>query len=151
MRTSTSTSVLRSLRRVALASAALLSSGAFAAGSVKIVVTGVNSAEGKVRAVVCPEAQWLKACTFGGDAPAHPGSTAVTVANVPPGRYGVVAYHDRNNNGTADRNFLGIPTEDVGFSNDALKGLSKPKFPDAAFDHGAGDQTITLKLNTFSK
>ena len=131
--------------------ALLAGAGAARAGELRIVVTGVKSGEGNVHAMVCREAEWLKPCAIGADAPAVAGSTTVTIPNVPPGRYGVVAYHDRNKNGTADRNFIGMPTEDVGFSNDALKGMSKPKFAVAAFDQPAGSKTITLKLNNFSK
>jgi uncharacterized protein (DUF2141 family) len=72
----------------------------------------------------------------------------VTIANVPPGRYGAQAFHDANGNGKTDRNFLGIPTERIGFSNDALKGLSAPKFVNAAFDHRDAAQTITFKLRS---
>ena len=121
------------------------------AGELKVVVTGGKSNEGQVHAMVCTEAQWLKVCPLGANAPAHAGSTTVTIPNVPPGRYGVVASHDKNKNGKTDQNFIGMPTEDVGFSNDALKGMSKPKFAVAAFDQPAGSKTITLKLNSFSK
>jgi uncharacterized protein (DUF2141 family) len=126
--------------------------GAAQAGELKVVVTGVKSNEGQVHAMVCTEAQWLKVCPLDANAPAKAGTTVVTIPNVPPGKYGVIASHDKNRNGKTDQNFIGMPTEDVGFSNDALKGLSKPKFAVAAFDQPAtGSKTITLKLNDFSK
>ncbi len=120
-----------------------------AAGSVEVIVTGVRVASGNVTAQVCTEAEFLKPCHYSASALAKASSTTVVVRDVPPGRYAVVAYHDKNANGKADTNFLGLPTEDVGFSRDALKGLTRPKFSDAAFDHGNDDQRITLKLNKF--
>jgi len=119
------------------------------AGAVEVVVNNVRSGEGKVHAQICSESEFLKSCRYGADAAAKVGSTTVVVPDVPPGRYAVVAYHDRNANGKADVNFLGFPTEDVGFSHDALKGWVKPKFSDAAFDHGAETQRIALTLHRF--
>lgn len=69
------------------------------------------------------------------------------VQNVPPGRYAAQAYHDANGNGKADRNMLGMPTELVGFSNDVRVHFSRPKFADAAFNHGDMAQTITFSVH----
>ena len=137
--------------RIVLAAlaAVIFATPCFGAGAVEVVVNNVRSGEGKVHAQICSESEFLKSCRYGADAAAKAGSTTVVVPDVPPGRYAVVAYHDRNSNGKADVNFLGFPTEDVGFSHDALKGLVKPKFSDAAFDHGAETQRITLTLHRF--
>jgi uncharacterized protein (DUF2141 family) len=137
--------------RIVLAAlaAVIFATPCFGAGAVEVVVDNVRSDEGKVHAHICSEGEFLKSCRYGADAAAKAGSTIVVVPDVPPGRYAVVAYHDRNANGKADVNFLGFPTEDVGFSHDALKGLVKPEFSDAVFDHGAGTQRITLTLHRF--
>ncbi len=39
------------------------------------------------------------------------------IQNVPPGEYALLVYHDENNNGRIDRNFIGIPKEPIGYSN----------------------------------
>lgn len=57
--------------------------------------------------------------------------------NVPPGRYAISAYHDANDNGRLDRNFLGLPTEDFSFSEGAKAGLGPPSFKEAAFTVGS--------------
>ncbi|MEO1229308.1 MAG: DUF2141 domain-containing protein [Myxococcota bacterium] len=53
--------------------------------------------------------------------------------NVLPGRYAISAYHDANDNGRLDRNFIGLPEEDFSFSEGARAGLGPPSFKDAAF------------------
>lgn len=138
----------RTVPLAALALATAMPSAAFAHGAVQVTVTNVRSSEGMIHVEICPESLWLQKCALSAEAPAHAGTTVVTVPNVPPGRYGAVAYHDRNRNGKADRNFIGLPTEDVGFSNNALKGLSRPRFAVAAFDHGEGEQRITFEMKS---
>ncbi len=116
-----------------------------------VVVSGVRSSEGVVRVDVCVAATFLKStCAVSGVAPAVAGTTTVTVDGLPPGVYAVQAYHDRNDNDRVDRGALGIPREDLGFSNDAPLGLTGPSFAQASFAHGAEPQTIKLKLRHFS-
>src|SRR5688572_14316142 len=47
------------------------------------------------------------------------GSEAVSVLfeNVPPGTYAIALFLDENDNGKIDTNFIGIPREKYGFSN----------------------------------
>lgn len=47
---------------------------------------------------------------------------------VPQGNYAIALYHDGNSNGICDKNFLGIPTEGYGFSNNIHPVLSAPSF-----------------------
>jgi len=63
---------------------------------------------------------------------ARPGTLNVTFENLPPGRYVVTAYHDENDNDEFDTNFLGLPEEGYGFSNDAPVTLGPPSFNEAA-------------------
>jgi uncharacterized protein (DUF2141 family) len=86
---------------------------------------------------ICPEKKFTREdCPWSAEAPAVAGTTIVVVKGVPPGRYAAQAYYDKNGNGKADRNFIGMPTELVGFSNDVRVRLSRPKFAAAAFEHG---------------
>ncbi|WP_228275240.1 DUF2141 domain-containing protein [Stakelama tenebrarum] len=117
--------------------------------AIEIAVTNVESSEGRVHIEICPERLFLKDCPYVGEAPARQGTTRVIVRNVPPGRYAAQGYHDRDGDGKADRNFLGLPTEAVGFSNNAMTRLAKPRFGDAAFDHGTSDQRITFEMKKF--
>jgi uncharacterized protein (DUF2141 family) len=73
-------------------------------------------------------------------------SATVIFSNIPKGKYGVSAYHDANNNGKLDTNFLGIPKEDVACSNNAKGKMGPPKYEDAKFDLSK-DLKIDVKFN----
>jgi uncharacterized protein (DUF2141 family) len=55
------------------------------------------------------------------------------IRNLEPGTYAVAMYHDKNSNSKMDTNFLGIPKEGFGFSNNpriltGAPGFHKVKF-----------------------
>lgn len=54
-------------------------------------------------------------------------------ANVKSGTYAIVAFHDENDNGDIDKNFLGIPTESWCTSRNAKAFLGPPSFGAAKF------------------
>jgi len=80
------------------------------------------------------------------DVPATPGTTVVTLRDIPPGEYGVMVYQDVNSNDRVDSNFLGIPREPYGFSRNARPFLSKPGFDEVKFTLHAGENRQTLRL-----
>ena len=51
--------------------------------------------------------------------------------NLSEGKYAIAIYHDVNKNGKLDKNYLGIPTEAYGFSNNARRTFSAPSFEEA--------------------
>jgi uncharacterized protein (DUF2141 family) len=116
----------------------------------RIAVGGVHSTRGHIRVDVCPVNDFLKDCRYGGAAPATPGITVVVVKDLPPGTYAAQAYQDGNDNHSVDRNILGLPTEGVGFSNNAPIRLHPPSFGAAAFNYAGGEQTISFKLHHFA-
>lgn len=66
---------------------------------------------------------------------------------IPPGTYAVSVFHDENSNGKLDTNFMGIPREGVGASNDAKGHLGPPKFDAAAFRFSGGRIELKIKIN----
>ena len=54
------------------------------------------------------------------------------IRDVPRGEYALMVYHDENENGRLDKNFIGIPTEPLGFSN-RYKPKGPPSYKRAAF------------------
>ena len=72
--------------------------------------------------------------------------SAVVFSNLGPGRYAAVAFHDENGNGKLDKNFLGVPAEPYGFSNNAQGFLGPPTFGDAAMVLGDGESAIRIVL-----
>lgn len=120
-----------------------------AGAPIEVAVTNVTSTKGRVHVDICTEKVFLTSdCIYFTTVPAVIGTTVVIIRDVPPGRYASQVFHDRNSNGHVDRTF-GIPTEPVGFSNDAPVRMGPPSFSDAAFEHGSVPQRITLRLRSF--
>ena len=68
------------------------------------------------------------------------------VINLPEGIYAIALFVDANKNLKIDKNFLGIPKEQFGFSNNAMGKLSAPSFDQAKFKvEGNTLQKIKLK------
>lgn len=63
-----------------------------------------------------------------------------------PGRYAVSIVHDANNNGKLDTNFMGIPKEGYGVSNDATNMFGPPRFEDASFLLGSQNKAIQISV-----
>jgi hypothetical protein len=61
-------------------------------------------------------------------------TTKVFFNDLPTGKYAIAAYHDKNNNKKLDKNQLGIPQENYGFSNNARRMFSAPSFEEASFE-----------------
>jgi uncharacterized protein (DUF2141 family) len=70
----------------------------------------------------------------------------VVFSDVPQGNYAVSVFHDENLNGKLDKNFIGIPKEGYGASNNPEKKRRAPTFDEAKFSLNALDQTIEIKL-----
>ena len=67
-------------------------------------------------------------------------------ADIPPGTYALAVFHDENMNGTLDTNWLGIPTEGYGFSNDVKASLGPPSFAAASFAYDGRTVEMTIRL-----
>ncbi|MCU1241876.1 MAG: hypothetical protein JWO71_2602 [Candidatus Acidoferrum typicum] len=61
------------------------------------------------------------------------------------GTFAVSVVHDENSNGKLDTNFIGMPREGVGASNDAKGHMGPPKFSAAAFQYTGG--RLDLKIH----
>ena len=121
-----------------------------ATGSVTVNIGNVRNSRGNVMIDICPQNKFLDdTCAYHGEAPAHAGTTVVTVANVLAGEYAIQAFHDENANGEVDRAMLGIPREGVGFSRDARIGLGPPKWRDAYFIHQGRAEILRFDLRYF--
>ena len=65
------------------------------------------------------------------------------------GTYAVTVFHDENSNGKLDTNFMGIPREGTGASNNAKGHLGPPKFDDAAFRFSGGRLELKITVNYY--
>jgi uncharacterized protein (DUF2141 family) len=66
---------------------------------------------------------------------------------VAPGTYAVSVVHDENSNGKLDTNFIGMPREGVGASNDAKGHMGPPKFSAASFRYEGGRLDLKIHVN----
>jgi uncharacterized protein (DUF2141 family) len=67
--------------------------------------------------------------------------------DIPPGTYSLAVIHDENMNGKLDTNWLGVPTEGYGFSNDAKALLGAPSFSVASFPYDGRNLDLTISLH----
>ncbi|EGV43785.1 DUF2141 domain-containing protein [Bizionia argentinensis JUB59] len=67
------------------------------------------------------------------------------ITDLPKGDYAISMYHDENSDGICNLNFIGIPKESYGFSNNFKPKFSAPKFKDCKFSLSE-DQEMSIKL-----
>lgn len=67
-------------------------------------------------------------------------------SDLPAGQYAVVAFHDANSDGELDTNFIGMPKEGVGVSNNTKGSMGPPDYDDARFDFGGTLKTLSIQL-----
>jgi uncharacterized protein (DUF2141 family) len=66
---------------------------------------------------------------------------------VPAGTYAVAVVHDENGNQKLDSNFLGVPTEGYGVSNNKTYAMSEPRWDESRFDLAEGEsRQLTISL-----
>ena len=120
------------------------------ANLIKVVVVDFHSNEGRAN------------CALFGSADGFPENSAKAIkttsakienqqalcsfSGVAPGDYAVAVFHDENSDGKLERNFMGIPKEGVGASNDAKGKFGPPKFDDAGFNYAGGPKILTIHI-----
>ena len=72
-------------------------------------------------------------------------SIKIIFKNIPKGVYAISIFHDENENGKLDKNFLGIPIEGYGFSNNIRPILRGASFEESKFKLD-GNKKIIIKM-----
>ena len=102
-----------------------------------IVVEGVRNSRGVIGALLFRSGRgWpehVDAAFRAKAVPARAGITTVIFEGLPPGGYAAVVLHDENANKKLDRNFLRIPLEGWGMSNNPRAHAAAPEFDRARF------------------
>ena len=115
----------------------------------KVKVSNIKKGEGQIRiAAYSPEQKFLgEEIAMGINTVVEKkGYIIASFSNLPYGTYALSLYHDRNNNGKLDSNFMGIPNEPYGFSNNARGMFGPPKFQEAQFEFIKDGQEIEVKV-----
>ena len=68
-----------------------------------------------------------------------------TISDLPVGEYAIALYHDINSDKICNKNWIGIPTESYGFSNNVRVIFSSPSFEKTKFSLNE-DLAINVKL-----
>jgi uncharacterized protein (DUF2141 family) len=119
--------------------------------SVTVEVEGLRDRKGQVCLSVFANSQGFpgsstkavqKQCVKVTEAPIQ-----VTFSDLQPGNYAIAVLHDENGDGQANRNFLGIPTEGFGFSDNPAIGFGPPSFADSSFLVAGPSTRIQIQLN----
>ncbi len=66
--------------------------------------------------------------------------------DIPYGDYAVSVHHDEDNNGEVNTNWLGIPNEGFGASNDAKGNFGPPTFEDAKITLSSTQKIIVINM-----
>jgi uncharacterized protein (DUF2141 family) len=133
-------------------SAVLVSAQASKTATLTIKASGARNANGKIGVALFQQATGFPEDTSKAvraqdvDIDTNTMSAQVVFGDLPQGVYAVSVRHDENMNGKLDKNFVGIPKEGYGASNNAAKKRRAPKFDEAKFSLNAPEQTIDIKL-----
>jgi len=72
---------------------------------------------------------------------------SVSIPNLELGKYAIAVYHDENKNQKLDKNFVGVPKEGYGFSNNAVGKLGPPKFSETSFSLDTQLKKLSIRMN----
>lgn len=119
---------------------------------VTVTITNIRAPAGVLLAGAYDrESTWLGATTVARrDVPVPAdlkGGTLRFELRLPPGQYALSVFQDLNGNRVLDTNFLGIPKEASGSSNDAPARFGPPKFRDALVTVGPEPLALSIRLN----
>lgn len=121
-------------------------------GNLTVIITGFSNEEGNCRFALDnsksvyerEDSVWI-----GKVLPIINKKVVVEIDSLLYGEYAVRVFHDENKNEKIDTNFLGIPTEDYGYSNDASDWFGPPSWEKAKFIFNKPEMTIEIDVDSF--
>jgi uncharacterized protein (DUF2141 family) len=141
--------IAQGLHRSTLALACLASLPA-AAVPLQVTVENIRNNQGQVAVCVFAGPRSFPDCAAGQRLatalqPARPGAMRFDF-DLPPAAMAVAVVHDENGNGTLDTNFIGIPHEGVGVSNNPAPRRGPPTYAESAFTLTEAGGAISIRL-----
>ena len=122
------------------------------AASLTIQVVGARNSKGMIRAAVfrdpkgfpnnASEAVQTQAAAIDPQTL----TAKIVFTNLPEGIYAVSVFHDENMNQKLDKNFMGMPKEGYGASNNPKKRMGPPSFDETKFQLSGTLQVLEIKL-----
>ncbi len=119
-------------------------------GELVVSVQGLKQQSGTVVALLFPSDQGFPAKVAQASQRQAAKVTAESVelrfSRVASGTYAVTVYQDVNDNGKLDTNWIGIPKEPVGVSNNPRPRMGPPRFHEASFTMSEPEQKVVVNL-----
>jgi uncharacterized protein (DUF2141 family) len=121
-------------------------------GTLKVRVTGARNTKGKIGVTLFQNAQGFPDDTSKAirqesvEIDPKTMSTQVIFKDLPQGTFAISVLHDENGNGKMDKNFVGMPKEGYGASNNPSKKRRAPTFDEAKFSLNTSEQAIEITL-----
>ena len=140
---------IRSIAVLSCLAGALLLPGTARAGTLDLTIAGVRNDDGKLMVAIYGSAEgFLDSQRRLAQAmqTARRGDVSLQISGLKRGLYAVAVFHDEDRNGELNRNFIGLPTEGYGFSNDARGFAGPPSFAAAVFSVDGEHTAIRLTL-----
>lgn len=119
------------------------------AGNLKIVVTKERNGNGQIgfclfnTAEGFPHPEKAAKCVF---VKTNSNSTEYTFTGITFGTYAISVFHDENGNKKLDTNWIGLPSEGVGVSNNGRDDWGPPKYKNAKFDFNKTEQIVEITI-----
>lgn len=117
-------------------------------GRIRVEVVGLHSDQGDLLVALFEAGRGFpgKSERAGARGVVPASSRVYVFERVPYGNYAVSVTHDENRNGKLDANFLGIPKEGVGASNNPKTRFGPPSFEDACFTLDGREVGLIVRL-----
>lgn len=113
----------------------------------KLFIEGINELKGEIRiAMFDSKEKYTKDPIHAIVLPVDSTTIIWTQEMLPFGEYAIAVYHDKNENGKIDTNFLGIPKEDYGFSNNARGRFGPASWQDSKFTVEDSSYSTSIKI-----
>lgn len=120
-------------------------------GMLRLEITGLDHTEGFVRIALFDSEEFfpedIDHALLKVTEPVTRENITVEITGIEYGTYAVALFHDRDGDAVLDRNFLGLPTEKIGFSSGARAITGPPDYEDAMFSLDTDTLFLFVKLH----
>jgi uncharacterized protein (DUF2141 family) len=118
-------------------------------GELTIILNGFESQDGNAMIALCDSQEDYEAEDqpfLGKENPINGNQSIWTIEDLQFGEYAIKVFHDEDDDGEMDTNFLGMPSENYGFSNDARGSFGPASWEDAKFLFNSAKDTVLINI-----
>lgn len=117
---------------------------------IQLEVSGINSNKGEILVALYSSEKGFpndasKAFKTAKAVPSD-GKASFSFTQIPEGKYAIALFHDNNGDGKLNTNFVGIPKEGYGVSNNVRNLFSAPGFEESSFRMGKSTVRLTINI-----